>query len=271
MIRQAGWTRRGVVACGLATLLTRPSLGQPAPGLTSPLRMVFFPFPPFNYVDAAGQPQGDLVVLFRRMCEHLGVESDVREFPVARARQMIINGEADVLLTNNAAPELQGHILSSSNPIDEIVIQAFTLDPTLRIRTLNDLRGRSVILQQRFAYGGIRTFIETPTNDVRITGEPNDTASGLRMLLARRGQIYVQYRNKLQEAQTEVGSSVELFSHTLNVISIYINVSARHPHAKLLLDRLVEAYAAVRPQPGRSDTPLEEQLAQYNPVWRLTK
>ncbi len=250
--------RRGCLrAITLAGLLLA-SAGAAAQTPSDPLRMVFFPFPPFNYTTEQGDVRGDLVDLFRRMTNHLGVAADIREFPVARARAMIIAGEADVLLTNNSAAELRGHILSSPQPIDELVTQAFTLAPTLVVQSQDDLRGRTVILQQRFAYGGIRQFIENPANRVALTGEPPDSASGLRMLLARRGEIYIQYRNKFQEAVDEIKPTATIHAHTLSVIPIYINVSQRHPQAQALLDRLVAAHAVVsaasqrQPQP-RSD------------------
>ena len=233
--------------------------GAAAQTLPDRLRMVFFPFPPFNYTDATGQARGDLVDLFRRMTAHLGIEADIREYPVARARTMVIAGEADVLLTNNSAPELRGHILSSPEPIDQLVTQAFTLTPGLALASQHDLRGRSVILQQRFSYGQLRQFVETPANGVTVVGDPPDSASGLRMLLARRADIFVQYQTKFKEATDEVRPTVPIYAHTLSVLPIHINVSRRLIHAEFVLERLIAAHSAVA-SPGqgtRSDAPLE--------------
>jgi hypothetical protein len=251
-----GLSRRVLIAIALL-LATGPAEAQVLPDR---LRMVFFPFPPFNYTDATGEVRGDLVDLFRRMTAHLGIEADIREYPVARARSLVIAGEADVLLTNNSAPELRGHILSSPQPIDQLVTQAFTLTPGLSLTSQQDLRGRSVILQQRFSYGQLRQFVETPANGVTVVGDPPDSASGLRMLLARRAEFFVQYQTKFKEATDEVRPTVPIYAHTLSVLPIHINVSRRIAHAEFVLERLIAAHTAVAPAGSaiRSDSPPEE-------------
>jgi ABC-type amino acid transport substrate-binding protein len=215
--------------------------------------MVFFPFPPFVHSDAEGRPIGTLVTLFTRMTRHLGVPATISEFPTQRARAMLIAGEADVMLTNNAAPELQGHILSSPEPIDRIVVKAFTLPGAPPIGGLEDLRGRTIVMQQRFTYGGIRQRLTDPSSAARLVGDAPDSASALRMLLAGRGEVLLQYDSVMAAAMAAAKPTVRPIGAILSLLPIHINVSRRSPDAAGLLDRLIAAHRAVAEQSTESE------------------
>jgi polar amino acid transport system substrate-binding protein len=242
-------TRRSFTL-GTAGSLITPAMSQAWAQNRPTLKMVFFNFAPFYWVEGNQPPQGLYIELFNQMAERAGFRPEVQELPTARARAALIDGSADVMLTNNTAPELQGKILSSPEPIDRLITEAYAIGSDPGIRSQADLAGKSVIMQQRFSHGGLRGFVDTAANQVTVAGEAPNPIAGLRMLLAGRAPIYIQYRNLFDSAVREVRPTADIKRSTINEIPVFINVTRARPDAQQVLDQLVRAVTELR-QEGR--------------------
>ncbi len=233
----------GWLVAALGMIATIPHAAAQAP---SPLKLVFFNFAPFYSVEGNQPPTGIYIDLFRAMAERAGFRPEVQELPTARARAALVDGSADVMLTNNTAPELQGRIVSSPQPIDRLITEAFSIGTDPGIRAPADLTGKSIVMQTRFSYGGLRTFVDAPANGVTLAGEAPNPAAGLRMLIAGRAPIYIQYRNLFEDAVREVRPTVQIRRSTINEIPVFINVTRARPDAQAVLDRLITALDDLR-------------------------
>ncbi|MDX2104617.1 MAG: transporter substrate-binding domain-containing protein [Alphaproteobacteria bacterium] len=240
---------RGLFRLLVVSVLLSMSKAEVARAETAPLphtvRMVFFSFPPFNFSDGDGVPRGHLIDQFQRMIAVAGLAGSMQEFPVGRARAMLIDGRADVMLTNDTASELQGHIFSSAEPIMMIVIEVVSLQSLSSLTIPDMLKGRSVILQERYHYSGIMDILTNPENAVRVSGFARDAVSGLRILLAGRSDLYIQYHNHVDDAIARLNVTQPLYRYPVSRIPVYINVSKRVPYAQALLDTLVDAFTKI--------------------------
>jgi ABC-type amino acid transport substrate-binding protein len=244
--REFGCLVRYVCLCSALTLSLMSVANATEP---TRLRMVFFPFPPFVFSDETGAPRGELVDRFRAMCRIAGFTPEFFEAPAPRARQMIREGEADVLLTANTAPELAGAILSSAQPIDKLTVNVYSIgrDPDIRVR--DDLAGKRVIVQQRFTYAGLREWMNNPANGVIIAGEAPDIESSVRMLVADRAPYLIQYRNNFDATVKKLKLTQDFRAIQLSSTVIYINVSRKTPEAESVLKRLSDADAEAQALP----------------------
>ncbi|MDX2102201.1 MAG: transporter substrate-binding domain-containing protein [Alphaproteobacteria bacterium] len=229
-----------LIAAGAATVGT-PHL---AGAQSTELRLGFFPFPPFNSM-VAGRPTGSVIDQFSALAQEAGYTWRAEEVPVLRLRADMARGALNVAIITNRYPDLQTTTIWSKEPVDEVILEAYSVGRSPDISKNEDLAGKSVILNLGYSYAGVRPFIEDTANRVAIAGEAPTPEAALRMLQAGRAPILLHYRGSIREAQRTV-QVPNLQSSVLQRIPIFIVVSKATPNAEKVLADLEAALAKLK-------------------------
>lgn len=187
----------------LTVLLCSAALGSE--NTAKALEIGYVEFPPFQYQDDSGKPAGSVVELTRQVAQEAGYSVDFVSVPVGRVYLYLKNGGIDAWLGVTDVPGLEGSVIESDASPMTVELSAWFFDGTPAFRSLDDLRGRTVILLGGYTYGGLLEQLEKD-GQVRIYEAPNHQAA-LQMLAKGRGDYLLDYRQPIEEILA--GSPIE--------------------------------------------------------------
>ena len=174
----------------------------PASGSQRPLVFVGSDtFPPYQYIDAAGQPRGFNVELIRALSRETGIPIDVRLVKGGEARSLVERGEADlVCLGFNDERALRFTWLLPLWRLRQVAV--FAAPPTREVRGAGDLIGQKVLVGRgSLAWEEMRALPRSKRPHL-VEFSDNDYLEGARRL--RGGEAQVMLGNALAIAQASV-------------------------------------------------------------------
>ena len=106
-----------------------------------------FNYPPYEFIDKAGKPAGFNVDLTRAIAEVMGFNVTIRLGQWSEMRRALDSGEVDIVQGMAFSPERTGEV-DFSTPHALLYQSIWTRRDDRRIRSLEDLRGKTVIVMR---------------------------------------------------------------------------------------------------------------------------
>ncbi|NOI79197.1 transporter substrate-binding domain-containing protein [Vibrio tubiashii] len=155
------------------------------------LRIVYYDsFPPYSYINAAGEMEGILVDIAREVLEkQMNLEVSHEGYPWSRAQRMVFNGQADAFITV-PTPERLNYVNVAKEPVFSAPINLFTyknhahLDKLEQVSSIEDLK-EFVILD----YVGNGWGNENFPQDSYTRVIESDLSIALQMLAKKQGDV----------------------------------------------------------------------------------
>ena len=104
-------------------------------------------YPPFEFINEDGRPDGFNVELFRALAEELGLDYRLELGPWSQVRNELESGQIDVLMGMIYSPERTGKV-KFGIPHSVMTYGIFTRTNNL-FRSLDELKGRDIIVQDK--------------------------------------------------------------------------------------------------------------------------
>lgn len=177
----------------------------------SPLKVGFFDFPPYEYVE--GDENGGIsTLLVKEIFSRMGLEAEYLLLPWSRALRMIESGEIDAVFEILFKDEREAFIDYSREVLMEEASSLFALD-SARIPytgTLDSIQSYRLVLIRDFSYGNSLDIALEAGFFPNVEYSP-DIESSVRMLLGGRADILIgdSYGTKVLFHQEGVFESVE--------------------------------------------------------------
>lgn len=209
-----------------------------------PLRVGVLDFPPFYVVKSEFEVSGILADIIRKTLDRAGVKYVVSGFPPKRLYFNLADGTSQLFMGVRGVPEYEGHVLYSNIKIEEIEVRLYTLKDKPLLSSLNDLKGKKVITQRGYSYGGISTFLEDPAN--KITVDPTDGHDLLFKKLIRGRADYLLDYNQPAESVIKKDKITGLKYSIIKKLKVQFIISKKTPDAENLLKKIDAAYLALK-------------------------
>lgn len=155
-------------ALALVLSLSLPSAAQVGPPLVQVYPEGVFPF---CYTAHDGTPAGRLNDIAREIAKAMQIPLEQRAAPPKRVIHGLVAGENDLAITIKSYPEYQQGAWSSEEPVDYMELRAWSIGSDPGVTKKEDLQGKRVAVLQGYGYGGIRQFLDDPTNNATVTNE----------------------------------------------------------------------------------------------------
>lgn len=218
----------GALATGLASQ---------APGKAAPLRLAYFEtYSPFSFREG-GTLKGVLVdVLEEILARQLGVTVRHSGYPWVRAQAMVQNGDADGFCTT-VTPARLAFVEPAHEPV---LVQHRRMFARADNPLLPQLQQVHNLQELRQLNPRIVTYVGNGWGSINFAGfrveTGHDYISALRMLVARRADVMIDYAQSMQYSLRRVagGDAVVMLPAPMAQTSFQLMLNKRSPHVGLL-------------------------------------
>jgi len=234
MMRHA---RTAVLIIGLFTHFIANADSQPV------IKVGYYEFPPFTYTDKQGNPKGAFVELCRTLLTSKGYRVIFKGLPSARLYTNLISGDIDMWFGAPGKPALTGHVLESSQYIDEIILALFYHPDAPAPELPIGLKDKKIILISGYSYWSPATQWLADSSLNLQTTRTSQHSSAIAMLMRNRGDYLLNYLSPMQTAQQELGiDGLNIPYIPIKSIPLTFIVSRKSAQPEQLLNDLEIAY-----------------------------
>ena len=228
-----------------------PSNNRASPATANPVSWGFINFPPYNYLDERNRAVGSLVDEVKQVMKLADVNYDVRMFPNRRLYQQLNSGAVDFTVSITDILTNKEDFVISQFPVTQVKVNAFWVGDKAPISSIEDLRGKQVILISGYTYGTLRQQLEKQGNGIQIIANIEKHKQALEALMAGRGDYLINYSQPI-ELLNEANNWTHVKASTLNKYDMYYILSRRYPNAEVVMQKLEQAYAQLFVSPRDS-------------------
>jgi len=208
-------------------------------------------FPPYSVIAKSGVYKGIMVDLIERVLKHAGVPYTIKGFPQKRLFSNLSAGKTDIYMGVKGVPFYQGKVIFSDCTVAELDLRVYARKGTPISQTIEQLKGKKVIVIMGYGYGGLVRFLKDPANHITVDPSHSHTLA-FRKLKAKRADYVLDYRRPASIAIEDVGIE-DVQSHSISKLGIYFIVSKKTPGAAELMERMEKAYKALKTDGKLSD------------------
>ena len=203
------------------------------------LRIAYVEFPPLSYRNDAGEADGAMMDITRKVVREAGYTAEFIYLPVSRAYLYLSNGQVDLWPGPTDIPSLEGEVLESWTSPMSIQLSAWYCEGTEPLTDFRQLEGKTVIVIGGYTYAGMINWLRQ-AEGIRVTEAPNHR-SGIDMLKRNRGDYFLDYRETISEILTRPSDDKihEAEVRTRNLAWLF---SLASPRAAVLRDEFDDAY-----------------------------
>ncbi len=205
-----------------------------------PVKVVYVDFKPYTFTNEQGEADGLLNQLTRKVLAQAGIEAEFQQVELLEMFESFIHGDADISFMVGAFPVRKHKMLFGSDVIAKLHLQIYFTDAMAPVRTVQDLRGKSVAILKSYTYGYMRDYLQFPENRVQLLLTDNHR-DAFELLASDRSVYVLDYRRPVQELLREM-QLPGLMQRNLSHIPIYWAVSKRSALAGGLLSTLESTY-----------------------------
>ncbi|MEE2763326.1 MAG: transporter substrate-binding domain-containing protein [Pseudomonadota bacterium] len=224
----------------LVLALLAPSMAWSQTGSGQTLRIAYVEFPPYTYRNAAGNADGTMIDITRKVVREAGYVPDFIYLPVSRVYLYLKNGQIDVWPGLTQIPSLDGEVLESwVSPMSTQLSVFYRPEQTQPLAHLDQLSGKTVIVIAGYTYAGLINWLNE-AEDIRITEAPNHR-SALDMLKRNRGDYLLDYRQPIQQI-LDVNPNYRFQESEVRTRNTAWLFSLAHPGAAILREQFDDAY-----------------------------
>jgi len=222
--------------CIFAPLALLAWTGFVAHAEQSPLRFGGPLFPPYFEMQE-GEPAGGAVPLLTSIIRGAGLEPLIEVQPAVRLIQKLEEGEIEMaMLVQNDSLDSVAKYIRSPLPIWEVVLNLYSHNQPLEIRSREDLRGKQIAVIRGYGYGGLRDWMAQQPNDILLT-EVYSPEVALRVVSHGRVPFALFYEDSYQAELRQLRESLpNIVSTSFQRIPsyLYLNRSAfSDPEARM--------------------------------------
>ncbi|WP_322001757.1 ABC transporter substrate-binding protein [Marinobacter alexandrii] len=204
------------------------------------LRIAYVEFPPITFHNEAGEADGELIDITRKVVREAGYVPDFIHLPISRVYLYLKSGRIDLWPGLTNIPSLHGDVLESwVSPMPIQLSVWYCKDKGRPLEHFDQLSGKTVIVIAGYTYGGLINWLNR-AEDIRITEAPNHRAA-INMLKRNRGDYLLDYRQPVEQTLIKPSDDHILQSEvrTRNAAWLF---SLAHPRAAILREEFDDAY-----------------------------
>lgn len=201
-------------------------------------------FPPFCVIQKTGECSGILVEVIKKVLKHGGISYTFTGMPPKRLYSGLSNGEIDIYLGVKGVPGYAEQVLFSDFAVADIDLQVYSRKGSPVIHSLEQLKGKKILVLMGYGYGGLIRFLKDPKNGITLDASA-DHITAFRKLKAGRADYVLDYRRPASKAIEEVG--LEDVEHgSILKLDVYFIVSKKTPDAEKLMGRMENSYQELK-------------------------
>lgn len=236
-------TGRALFTLVLTTLM---ATGPARASSEAPVRIGFLEFPPFSYLDAQQQPQGNMLAFARRLAEQARLNVELTPYPPARLYHNLATGTTELTLGATGNPAISQHVLTGKEVIGWIDLRLYYPAGKSAPQLPQDLRGKRLLLIHGFTYWApeARQLLDDPSLQLRLSKAHSHEAA-IELLQRGRNDYLLAYQPPIEEALAHSGGTA-LQGITLHSLPVSLLLSRHSPRANELQARLEQAYAELK-------------------------
>jgi len=220
------------------------SLGLAHTCFAAPLEIGALHFPPYYLVENGSTVTGGYLTYYiKKIFATAGLDYVFKGYPPKRLYLNVGNGTTQIWLGTIGVPEYEGKTLVSKK-ILAINLEVYSAGPAETLpKTLDDLKGKSVITIRGYAYGGMIFALQDPKNNIKLE-IANSHATGFEMLRVGRADFLFDYIEPATETLANMNFP-NVNKRSWKAIDIYFHVSKSLPDAQAIMDKLMKAHDAL--------------------------
>ena len=158
-----------------------------------PLEFGYIELPPFGYTDSEGNARGYLIELTKKVFSHMDVSPEFQSHPAARLYRQLKSGKTAFTLGAAKLHTLREAAIESDEAAITFTLSIYNRQGSPTVSSLEDLKGKRVVLMQGYSYGKVGQFFEDNASSMRIEYARN-LDSALNMLQYGRADYLLNYQ-----------------------------------------------------------------------------
>lgn len=208
------------------------------------------PFPTGWMYLENGKVGGLRLEFFDKIARHAGYQWKGELYPAKRLMESIIHGKVDLsMLVLNPLLDKPEHVLTSREPVYTENLNLYGQKGTPPVQYRSDLQGKEIVVMRGYGYGGFKTWLDAPENNVKQY-EADSFASAIQMLLRRDLDYALLYDLNFEAALIELASqpdsharAMELSVTNWSKVPVYFHLSREAlSDAEEVLARLMRSF-----------------------------
>lgn len=193
-------------------------------------------------INDKGQPDSPMTLVADAILTKAGLSWHAMPYPAKRLFDNLKNGTTNFSILVRAS-SLKDSCIFSRDPIYSTSLNVYHLGEKPRIRSKEDLMGKSLITIRGYSYGGLLKFISNPDNGI-VNEVASTHKAAFKMLEENRSDYLIDYASAAGDILAEKPIK-GLNSDKLSQLDIFLIVSKLHPDAEDLMARLEEIAATL--------------------------
>ncbi len=201
-------------------------------------------FEPYYFSKEDGSIDGQLVNLYALILENAGYKWNGIIVPAKRVMRLLAQGiYQSSILVNNPILEESGNVLTSKNPVSQMVLNAYHSDTNPQIKTKQRLIGKRVIVMRGYGYGGIRKWLELKENNIELM-EVNSFSSAIKMIEFNRADYALLYDVNFSAGEIALKRKADgLIVSNITNVPLYLHLNKKTlSHPQKIMDDLMSSY-----------------------------
>lgn len=201
-------------------------------------------FPPMTYTDQKGKPAGYIMDIATKSLEKAGFTWDAVSLPASKLSKLLTIGKIHVWLGLKTMPGFTDNTYISETVVEKLTLRAYTIGNKPPIHSLQDLKGKTLLILRGYSYGGWTRYIKDPANNIRyLEIQSHERAfSRLEKLSKRIDELYLlDYKHP----SDKVLQKLELKNIKFNQVSsldMHFVVTKHMHRAQAVLTKIEKAY-----------------------------
>ncbi|WP_394781442.1 substrate-binding periplasmic protein [Undibacterium sp.] len=212
-----------------------------APSSTLVVEAAFVNFPPYSIVDDNGPVRGPMVDMVENLLKQAGIRYTIAGYPLNRIKANIVSGKTGIFV----GPRGVNDVLYGPERILINSINLYSLKGRALPKTIEELKGRSLILLSGYGYDGMAARINNPASKIRVTDAFTHEAA-FKMLLAGRADFVLDYQTPGEFALNNIHGLDAVDSREMARAEFFLVLNRQVPNAEQIMQRLMTTYRLMK-------------------------
>ena len=203
----------------------------------------------------SGKVGGTRPEFFDKIAGHAGYNWTGKLYPAKRLMESIAQGQVDLsMLVLNPLLNKPALILTSEEPIYTENLNLYSPKGTPPVQYRSDLKGKKIVVMRGFGYGGFKTWLDDPRNNV-TQFEVDTFVQAINVLVSRTQDYALLYDLNFQSVLEELERTDKKMFHLAKKLTVtnwsrvpvYFHLSRKAlSDAEQVLDRLMKSFHALQ-------------------------
>ncbi len=182
-----------------------------------------------------------MVDLVENLLKQAGIRYTLAGYPLNRIKANIASGKTGIFV----GPRGISDVLYSPERILLNSINLYSLKGRALPKTIEELKGRSLIVLSGYSYDGLAARVTDPASKIRVTDAYTHEAA-FKMLLVGRAEFVLDYQRPAEFALNNLHGQDAVDYHELARAEFFLILNKRVPNAEQVMQRLMAAYRIMK-------------------------